>query len=263
MIARFARGAGARPERPASAPVESVKYVVRLESSEDRGTTGAEGVLERLARAGSFRHEESAEHVERVSRTCALIARELGWAGPECGTLRVAAAMHDIGKVGVPDAILHKPGRLTPEEFEVMKTHTTIGARILAGGKSEVSAAAERIALRHHERWDGQGYPGGLSGESIPLFARIVAVADAEEAMASDRPYHCALSSSEVIAEVRRCAGTHFDPKIVEAFIRVAERVGEGFIANSANEVERRQAEHANHAVSSALSVAGQLSQVV
>src|SRR6186997_109266 len=144
-----ARGAGGS----ASAPVDLAKEVVRLESSEDRGATGAEGVLERLARAGSFRDEETAEHVERVSRTCALIARELGWTGPESSTLRVAAAMHDIGKVGVPEAILQKQGKLSPDERRAVEAHTEIGYEILAGSDNPVLEIAATVALTHHERY--------------------------------------------------------------------------------------------------------------
>lgn len=218
MNARFARGAGGRSKRPPTAPVESVKYVVRLESSEDRGATGAEGVLERLARAGSFRNEESAEHVERVSRTCALVARELGWAGPECSTLRVAAAMHDIGKVGVPDAILQKEGTLSPEERRAVEAHTQIGYEILAGSDNPVLELAATVALTHHERYDGEGYPRRLKAEEIPQAGRIAAVADVFDALTHDRVYRSAFSVPAALDELRTGRGSQFDPEVVAAF---------------------------------------------
>ncbi len=198
--------------------MESVKYVVRLESSEDRGATGAEVVLERLARAGSFRNEESAEHVERVSRSCALIARQLGWTGPECSTLRVAAAMHDIGKVGVPDAILQKEGALSPEERRAMEAHTEIGYEILAGSDNPVLEIAATVALTHHERYDGQGYPHGLATKEIPQAGRIAAVADVFDALTSDRVYRRAFSVADALDQLRTGRSGQFDPEVVTAF---------------------------------------------
>jgi len=209
-----ARGAGGS----ASAPVDLVKEVVRLESSEDRGATGAEGVLERLARAGSFHDEESAEHVERMSRTCALVARELGWAGPECSTLRVAAAMHDIGKVGVPDAILQKQGTLSPDERRTVEAHTEIGHEILAGSGNPVLELAATVALTHHERHDGGGYPRGLSAEEIPQAGRIAAVADFFDALTHDRVYRSAFSVPDALDQLRTGRGSQFDPEVVTAF---------------------------------------------
>jgi len=209
-----ARGAGGS----ASAPVDLVKEVVRLESSEDRGATGAEGVLERLARAGSFHDEESAEHVERMSRTCALVARELGWAGPECSTLRVAAAMHDIGKVGVPDAILQKQGTLSPDERRAVEAHTEIGHEILAGSGNPVLELAATVALTHHERHDGEGYPRGLSAAEIPQAGRIGAVADFFDALTHDRVYRSAFSVPDALDQLRTGRGTQFDPEVVTAF---------------------------------------------
>jgi putative two-component system response regulator len=129
-----------------------------------------------------------------------------------------AATMHDLGKIGIPDDILLKRGTLTPEEFDVMKTHTLIGAGILSGGYSDLTRMAELIATTHHERWDGSGYPQGLEGEAIPIAGRIVALADAFDALTHKRPYKKPWTVKEAVAEVQRQAGKQFDPKIVEAF---------------------------------------------
>jgi DNA-binding NarL/FixJ family response regulator len=197
--------------------VDDVKEVVRLESSEARGATGAEGVLERMVRAGGFRDEETPEHVERVSRTCALIARELGWTEPECSTLRVAAAMHDIGKVGIPDAILQKQGPLTAEERRAVEAHTELGYEILAGSKNPVLELAATVALTHHERYDGNGYPRGLKAKEIPEAGRIAALADVFDALTNERAYRSAFSLPEALEELRGSAG-QFDPGVVTAF---------------------------------------------
>ncbi|MGH2701306.1 MAG: HD domain-containing phosphohydrolase [Actinomycetota bacterium] len=197
---------------------EGVKEVVRLEAGSHAGLAGAEGVLERLARAGRFRDEESAEHVERVSRTCALIARELGWDGPACGRLRFAAAMHDIGKVGVPDAILQKQGSLSPDERRVVEAHTEIGYEILAGSGSLVLELAATVALTHHERYDGDGYPRRLKAEEIPEPGRIAAVADVFDALTNDRAYRSAFSISDALDKLREGRGGQFDPEVVAAF---------------------------------------------
>jgi len=198
-------------------------------------------------------------HAAQVSKYATAIAVELGLPHLRLECIRQAGFLHDIGKIAISEQILHKPGKLTAEEYETMKTHAPRGADLLEA--SRVLGHLAPFIRHHHERWDGQGYPDKLCGHQIPLEARILAVCDAVEAMASDRPYHRALSPNEVVAEVRRCAGTHFDPKIAEAFVGIVEREGEGFITNSANEVERRQAEHANIEVSSALLTACPLPQ--
>jgi DNA-binding NarL/FixJ family response regulator len=195
---------------------EGVKEVVRLGAGS--GLAGAEGVLERLARAGRFRDEESAEHVERVSRTCALIARELGWEAPECARVRLATALHDIGKVGVPDAILQKQGPLSPEERRVVEAHTTIGHQILAGSGEPVLDLAAIVALTHHERFDGEGYPRRLKGEEIPEAGRIAAVADVFDALTHDRAYRSAFSVGEALDELHKGRGSQFDPAVLKAF---------------------------------------------
>ena len=176
-------------------------------------------VLERLALAAEYRDDDTGEHTKRVGRISSLLARAHGLPPAEVVVIRRAAPLHDVGKIGIPDSILLKPGRLTPEEFEFMKTHTTIGAKILSGGRFPLLQVAQGIALTHHERWDGAGYPQGLRAESIPLPGRIVAVADAFDAMTSARPYKAAWPVAKAVAELERCAGTQFDPKIIEAFL--------------------------------------------
>ena len=180
-------------------------------------------VLERLATAAEFRDDHTGAHTRRVGRLCARIAEQLGQSRTYCDTIGAAALLHDVGKIGVPDAILLKPAKLDAEEFDRIKEHTTIGAEILDGCSEPWMAMAKEIALSHHERWDGTGYPNRIAGESIPLCGRIVAVADAFDAMTSQRPYKLAISDKEAIEEVIRESGAHFDPTVVEAFLRAYE----------------------------------------
>ena len=176
-------------------------------------------VLERLAQAAEFRDDETGEHTRRVGDLAGRVAAVLGLDGGQVAMLRRAAPLHDVGKIGIPDGILLKPGALTVEERERMRTHTTIGGRILSRGQSPLIHMAERIALAHHERWDGGGYPLGLAGEAIPLEARIVAVADFFDALTHDRPYRPAWSAERAFEEIRLGLGTHFDPRVAAAFL--------------------------------------------
>jgi len=176
-------------------------------------------MLERLAMAAEFRDDQTGQHTRRVGETAAILARNLELPRDQVELIRHAAPLHDVGKIGIPDNILLKPGPLTPEEFEVIKTHTTIGAKILSGGKFPLLQTAEEIALCHHERWDGTGYPRGLRGEAIPLPGRIVALADVFDAIISKRPYKEARPVEDAAAELQRGAGTQFDPRVVEAFL--------------------------------------------
>jgi putative two-component system response regulator len=175
-------------------------------------------VIRRLARAAEFRDNETGIHVQRMSLYAEAIARQMGLAAHELDLLLNASPMHDLGKIGISDVILLKPGKLTPEEFATMQEHTTIGASILQGHDSELLRAAHEIALYHHERWNGLGYPHGLIGEAIPLNARIAAVADVFDALTMVRPYKRAWSSDEARREVLSLSGTHFDPAVVVAF---------------------------------------------
>jgi len=180
-------------------------------------------VLERLARAAEFRDDATGEHTRRVGRLAASIAREMGLDARTVAMLRRAAPLHDVGKIAVPDAVLRKPGALTPEERRSMQDHTVVGARLLAGGGSPLLTMAERIARCHHERWDGGGYPDGLAGEAIPMEARVVAVADVFDALTSDRPYRPAWPRERVLAEIIAGRGHHFDPAVADALLALPE----------------------------------------
>ena len=173
----------------------------------------------RLTSAIGRRTDESPAHIRRMGLySAALLKAYLGWEAKEVDNIRIAAPIHDVGKLGIPDSIVLKPGKLTPEEFEVMKKHTEIGARILDGSNFDVVKVAREIALSHHERWDGSGYPQGLGGEAIPESARIVAVADVYDSLVSDRVYRPAFPENEALAMIEKEKGRHFDPKILECF---------------------------------------------
>jgi putative two-component system response regulator len=176
-------------------------------------------MLERLGHTAELYDDETGQHTQRVGRSAAAIGSALGLPAATVSLLRSTAPLHDLGKLAVPTAILQKPGRLTAGERAVVQRHTRAGARILAGGRCEAVQMAERIALSHHERWDGAGYPEGLREQEIPLAARIVAVADVHDALAHDRPYRRALPREEVVREIGAGAGTLFDPRVVEAFL--------------------------------------------
>jgi len=173
----------------------------------------------RLSRAAEYRDPETGSHLLRMSNYTRLIAERLGLPVAEQELLLEASPMHDIGKVGTADHILLKPGRLTPEEFEVMKQHAVIGYQILRDSLSPLLQCAAVLALAHHEKFDGSGYPGGLAGEAIPLYGRIVAVADVFDALTSERPYKKAWALDDAVDFLKSNAGSHFDPACVEAFL--------------------------------------------
>lgn len=179
-------------------------------------------ILYRLARAAEFRDDESGRHTLRVGRMAGRIACVLGLGPEECELIARAAPLHDIGKIGIPDALLLKPDKLEPHEWDVMKQHTVIGAEILSGSRYPLLQLAEQIALSHHEHWDGQGYPQGLAGHAIPLAGRIVAAADVFDALTHDRPYKRAWTPREALSLIEASAGRQFDPAVVEALLRVA-----------------------------------------
>lgn len=176
-------------------------------------------ILERLAIAAEYRDDQTGQHIKRVGHMSAVLARGLGLPSDQAALIERAAPLHDVGKIGIPDHILRKPGALTPEEFEIVKTHTTIGASILSGGRFPLLQMAEEIALSHHERWDGTGYPRGLKGEAIPLSGRIVAIADVFDAVVSLRPYKGSRSIEQAVTTISASAGTQFDPRVVDAFL--------------------------------------------
>jgi hypothetical protein len=174
--------------------------------------------LRRLALAAEYRDDNSPEHTQRVGALAARMARHLGQDDRLVHLVRQAAPLHDLGKIAIPDSILLKPGKLEPEEFEVVKTHAVLGARVVADGGSEVFDLAERIIRSHHERWDGTGYPDGLEAEEIPLEARLVHVADVFDVLVHERPYKEAWTVEDAAGEIREGAGTQFDPAVVAAF---------------------------------------------
>ena len=172
--------------------------------------------LERLALAAEFRDDETGRHTERVGEAAAVLAAALGLPDEDVFLIRRAAPLHDVGKIGIPDSVLRKPGPLTEAEWVTMKQHTTIGARILSGGRSRVVRLAELIALSHHEHWNGGGYPSGLAGEAIPLVGRIAMIADVFDALSSERVYRGAWGVTQVLNFIRDHAGRRFDPRIAE-----------------------------------------------
>jgi putative two-component system response regulator len=177
-------------------------------------------VVHCLGRAAEYRDNETGLHIVRMSLYSALLAKSMGWTDSECELLLHASPMHDVGKIGIPDSILLKAGKFEPEEWEVMKTHAAIGAEILEHGDSELLCLARVIALSHHEKWDGSGYPNGLEGEAIPEAGRIVAVADVFDALASSRPYKKAWPVEDAAAYIGDNAGKHFDPAVAEHFYK-------------------------------------------
>lgn len=176
-------------------------------------------VVQRLGLAAEYKDNETGLHVIRMSHLSRILARELGFSEAAQEEILHAAPMHDIGKIGIPDAILAKPGKLDADEWDVMKRHPEIGAHIIGEQVSGLLLTARRIALHHHEKWDGTGYPHGLKGDDIPIEARIVAIADVFDALISARPYKPAWPLDKVIALIRSEAGKHFDPHLTELFI--------------------------------------------
>jgi len=181
-------------------------------------------IVDRLATAAECRDDDTGEHVHRVADLAAGIAEELELSIQEIDIMRLAVRLHDIGKIGVSDTILLKPGRLEPDEMALMRRHTIEGSNILAGSRFPLLNMAEEIARCHHERWDGEGYPAGLKGEEIPLSARIAAVADVYDALTHARPYKVAWTPERAIEEIVNSKETHFDPTVVDAFLRLHNR---------------------------------------
>jgi putative two-component system response regulator len=180
-----------------------------------------EEIALRLVSAAEYRDEESAGHIRRIGMYAEVLARALGWSVEDIGDIRVAAPMHDIGKIGVPDGILLKSGRLTPEEFEVVKLHAEIGARMLQGSDITLLHMAEKIARSHHERWDGAGYPQGLVGEEIPMPARTVAIADVFDSLTCARVYRPAYEEKQALEILHKGRSEIFDPEVFDVFMDV------------------------------------------
>jgi PAS domain S-box-containing protein len=180
--------------------------------------------LHKLALAAEYRDDDTSQHTERVGAGAAELAARLGLPGSVVRLIRHAAPLHDVGKIGIPDRILLKPGPLNPQDFAAIKQHTILGAGLLTGSDSAILQLGEQIALTHHERWDGSGYPVGLAAEAIPIAGRIVAVVDSFDAMAYDRPYRAASLVEDALREIDRCSGTQFDPHVVKAFLGLRHR---------------------------------------
>lgn len=183
-------------------------------------------IVERLGLATEYRDDDTKEHTTRVGELAAALADEMGLERDFVQQIRLASPLHDVGKIGISDTILLKPGKLTDEEYETMKKHAEIGASILSGSTSELLKLAEEIAISHHERWDGKGYPNRLFADQIPLSGRIVAVVDVFDALTHERSYKKAWPVEDALAEIQRCSGTQFDPQVVEALERYLDKAG-------------------------------------
>ncbi|MBI5534611.1 MAG: response regulator [Deltaproteobacteria bacterium] len=193
--------------------------IERLQRAEREVRSSQEETIQRLSKAAEFRDNETAQHIERMSRYCGLLCARLGMPSERAELVRIASSMHDVGKIGTPDQILLKPGRLTPEEFGIMKQHSEIGYRILTGSESELLSMAAVIAWTHHEKVDGSGYPRGIKGVEIPIEGRIAAIADVFDALTSRRVYKAAMSIEESLTILRAGRGTHFDAPPLDMFL--------------------------------------------
>ncbi|MDC9499107.1 MULTISPECIES: response regulator [unclassified Pseudoalteromonas] len=182
-------------------------------------------LVHRLGRAAEYKDTDTGEHIARMSQYSKLLALEFGMGDQQAELLRQAAPMHDVGKIGIPDAILLKPGRLTPDEFDHMKQHAAIGAQILANSSSPLLQLAHKLAIEHHEKWDGSGYPNGLKGEQISVEGRIVAIADVFDALTSKRPYKEAWGVEEALEHMQAQAGKHFDPHLINLFVNKLDAI--------------------------------------
>jgi len=191
---------------------------VREQTREIR--TSREDIALRLMAAQQYHHDETGAHIRRLGLYAEVMSGSMGRSAEYAEMMRLAAPMHDVGKIGVPDAILLKPGKLSEDEFETMKSHTTIGGGILDGSEVPLVNLSRDIALRHHEKWDGSGYPGGLSGEDIPEAARMVAVLDVYDALVNERVYRPALSDPEALDILAKGKGSHFAPDVLDAFMK-------------------------------------------
>jgi putative two-component system response regulator len=198
---------------------EMWNYVAQLEQAEKSMKALQEETIQRLSMAAEFRDDETPRHIQRMSRYCSLIADRIGEEPERCELIRAAGAMHDVGKIGIPDAILQKPGKLNEAEWEIMKRHCEIGHRILSGTTSEVMNLAAIIALTHHERVDGKGYPQGLRGDEIPIEGKIAAIADVFDALTSDNVYRMAIPVAEAIEMMESGRGTQFDAELLDVFL--------------------------------------------
>jgi response regulator RpfG family c-di-GMP phosphodiesterase len=197
----------------------------KLEEAHSEISHAYEEIVYRLSVAAEYKDEDTAAHIHRISYYSEALARKLGLPEEEVKLIKLASPMHDIGKIGIPDSILLKPGQLTPDEFEIMKQHTIMGARILAGSSSPLLSMAEEIAISHHEKYDGSGYPYGVMGENIPLVGRIVAIADVFDALLTPRVYKPAFDLDNTLTIMKEGKGKHFDPNLVDAFFDILDEI--------------------------------------
>lgn len=205
--------------------VEVARRTEQLRQALEEVKAASLDTIYRLSRAAEYKDEETGAHIQRMSHYAAAVARRMGLNEETVETILYAAPMHDVGKIGIPDYILLKPGKLEPDEWEIMKQHTIIGAKILEGSKAEFIKLANVIALSHHEKWDGSGYPQGLKGSKIPIAGRITAITDVFDALTSRRPYKEPFSVEKSLSIIKECRGSHFDPEVVDAFFAVKKRV--------------------------------------
>jgi len=199
--------------------------VNRLKRANEELSEAYLDTIHRLAMAAEFKDEDTGLHIIRISRYSALLAAKLGLSAHEIDVIFSASPMHDIGKISIPDSILTKPDSLTIMEFEIIKTHTTFGARILSNSKSEVIRVAEQIALSHHEKWNGTGYPLGLAGTDTPLVGRIVGIVDVFDALTTVRPYKDPYPIEIAMKMIQKERGEHFDPDLVDVFLENFETI--------------------------------------
>ena len=205
---------------------EALRRKIRqLEKAHEEVRLSREETVQRLALAAEFRDTDTARHLQRMSLYCAVLARRYGLEPDRCELIRIASPMHDIGKIGTPDHILLKPGKFSPEEFEVITRHSEMGRHILDGSKAELLRLAATIAWTHHEKFDGTGYPRKLSGEAIPLEGRIAAVADTFDALTTKRIYKPAFSVDQTLDIMREGRGKHFDPSLLDTFLGAVDEV--------------------------------------
>jgi putative two-component system response regulator len=201
------------------------KRTEELKQASDKLKTASLDTIYRLSVASDYKDGDTGTHIKRMSRYCAAVARRMGLDKKTISDILYAAPMHDLGKIGIPDKILSKPGKLDPVERDIMKLHTVIGAKILSDSDAELLQLGGIIALSHHEKWDGSGYPNGLEGEAIPIAGRIASIADVFDALTSRRPYKEPFSEEKSLVIIRRWRESYFDPDVVDAFIAITEEI--------------------------------------
>ena len=204
---------------------EVAKQTEQLRRAFEKIKLASIDTIHRLSRAAEYKDKDTGAHLQRMSHYAVTIAREVGMDRETVETILYAAPMHDVGKIGIPDQILLKPGKLDPEEWEIIKQHSILGAQILVGSDAESLKLAEVIALTHHEKWDGSGYPKNLKGSDIPLLGRITAIADVFDALTSKRPYKEPFSLEKAFSIIKEGRGSHFDPQVVDAFLAVEDEI--------------------------------------